>query len=226
MVTILMEELVDIVVHLTMEEEGTRVSLDMEEVEVDTSLHLKLHDMVTAAVATGIGSCSTSNVNKHTEGATANLSLLPTVLLVLVRTETLKHLMEGTTLDTEGATAPHPDLMVPVRTETLDHPMEDTTLDTAWGFKPVPLSRLQVHQLIALLSSLARVLPPLTRQRRIPLPGQHRVLQTSQQSTILPTLMVLTEAMDLTEELPVTEDHLVMADTEATVEVMDLTEEE
>ena len=212
----------DIVVHLTMEEEGTRVSLDME--EVDTSL--KLHVMVTAAAveAMGIGSCSTiSNVKKHTEGATANLSLLPTVLLVLVRTETLKHLMEGTTLDTEGATAPHPDLMVLVRT-ALDHLMEDTTLDTAWGCRPVPLSRLQVHQLIAHLSSLVRVLPPLTRQQIDPLPGQHRILHPGQQPTILPTLMVLTEAMDLTEELPVTEDHLVMAATEDLTE--DLTEVE
>ena len=217
----------DIVVHLTMEEEGTRVSLDME--EVDTSL--KLHVMVTAAAveAMGIGSCSTiSNVKKHTEGATANLSLLPMVLLVLVvRTETLEHLMEGTTLDTEVATA-HLDLMVLVRT-ALDHLMEDTTLDTAWGCRPVPLSRLQVHQLIAHLSSLVRVLPPLTRQQIDPLPGQHRILHPGQQPTILPTLMVLTEAMDLTEELPVTEDTedlLVMAATEATVEVMDLTEEE
>ena len=41
--------------------------------------------------------------------------------------------------------------------------------------------------------------------------------------------MDLTEATELTEELPVTvltADLLVMADTEATVEVMDLTEEE
>ena len=156
MVSILMEEQqVDMVVHLSMEEEeGTRVSLDME--EVDISLNLKLHVMVTAVEATGIGSCSTiSNVKKHTEGATANLRLsLPMVLLVLARTATLKHLMEDTTLDTEGATA-HLDLMVLVHTETLDHLMEDTTLDTAWGCKPVPLSRLQVHQLIVHLSSLA-----------------------------------------------------------------------
>ena len=141
------------VVHLSMEEEeGTRVSLDME--EVDISLNLKLHVMVTAAGDMGIGSCSTlSNVKKDTEGATANLSLLPMVLLILVRTATL-HLMEDTILDTEGATA-HLNLMVLVRTETLDHLMEDTTLDTAWGCRPAPLSRLQVHQLIAHLSSLA-----------------------------------------------------------------------
>ena len=157
MVSILMEEQqVDMVVRPSMEEVGTRISLDMEEVEADTSL--KLHVMVTAAAveAMGIGSCSTiSNVKKHTEGATANLRLsLPMVLLVLARTATLKHLMEDTTLDTEGATA-HLDLMVLVRTETLDHLMEDTTLDTAWGCRPVPLSRLQVHQLIVHLSSLA-----------------------------------------------------------------------
>lgn len=120
--------------------------------------------------------------------------------------------------------------MVLVRTETLDHLMEDTTLDTAWGCRPVPLSRLQVHQLIAHLSSLVRVLPPLTRQQEDPLPGQHRILHPGQQSTILlPTPTDHTEAMDLTEELPVmaaTVDLLVMADTVLTVEVMDLTEEE
>lgn len=54
---ILMEEQVDMVVHPSMEEEGIRISLDME--EVDISLNLKLRVMVTAAAveAMGIGSC-------------------------------------------------------------------------------------------------------------------------------------------------------------------------
>ena len=52
-----MEEQVDMVVHPSMEEEGIRISLDME--EVDISLNLKLRVMVTAAAveAMGIGSC-------------------------------------------------------------------------------------------------------------------------------------------------------------------------